>query len=106
MSKDTNEPERDKDDEGADLVVPSVKTQRDKWNINATAYALAAKDSDSLARFYQEHLEIENAVREHKSLHQATGESIREDDAAALAKRIESRNYSGKLSTARPARAI
>ena len=90
MSKDTNEPAHDKDDEGADLVVPSVKTQRDKWNINATAYALAAKDPDSLDRFYQEHHEIENAVREHESHHQAKGASISEDDATALAKRIKS----------------
>ena len=67
---------------------------------NATAYALAAKDPDSLDRFYQEHHEIENAVRECKSLHQETGESISDDDAAALAKRIKrlhlSHSFDGK----------
>ena len=79
-------------------VVPSVRTQRDEWNTNATAYTLAAMDSDpdsdTLIRFYQEHYEIENAIREHESLYQATGESIREDDAVALATRIRNLHLS------------
>ena len=79
-------------------VVPSVWTQRDEWNTNATAYTLAAMDSDpdsdALLRFYQEHYEIENAIREHESLYQATGESIREGDAVALATRIRNLHLS------------
>lgn len=77
-------------------VVPSVRIQRDEWNINSTAYTLAAMDSDSdaLLRFYHEHFEIENAIREHESLYQATDESIRADNAVALATRIRNLHLS------------
>lgn len=82
-------------DEGPDLVVPSVTTQRDKWNRGNIAYALAAKDSDgALGRFCQEHCEIEIAICERESLDQETGESISEDDAVALATRIKNLHLS------------
>ena len=79
-------------DEGPTLVVPEVETKRDEWNIHAAAYRLAAKDSDALVRFYQEHHEIEKDIRRH--------EFISEDDAKELATRIKelhlSRSFDGR----------
>ena len=91
MGKDNRESALDKGG-ASPLVVPSVSTQRNIWNLPATAYRLAAEDSDALLRFAQGHHEIENAIRQHKS--------IGEDDAKALAKRIKelhlSRSFDGR----------
>ena len=101
MGKDIRESALDKGGaspvaEGPTPDDPSIRTQRDEWNIGSIASTQAAKDSDSdaLVRFYQEHHEIENAIREHESLYQATGESISEDDAVALARRIRNLHLS------------
>ena len=99
MSKDTLKSALDKGGassahEGPDLVVPSVTTQRDKWNRGNIAYALAAKDSDALDRFCQEHFEIEHAIRERKAHHQETGKSIGEGDAVVLASRVKNLHLS------------
>ena len=97
MDKDNRDSAPDKGgtspvDEGPTLVVPEVETKRNEWNIHATAYLLAAKDSDALVRFYQEHHEIENVIHQH--------ESISEDDAKELATRIKdlhlSRSFDGR----------
>ena len=97
MGKDNRESALDKGgaspvDEGPTLVVPEVETKRDEWNIHAAAYRLAAKDSDALVRFYQEHHEIEKDIRRH--------EFISEDDAKELATRIKelhlSRSFDGR----------
>ena len=58
-----------------------VELQRDKLNVHAIAYTLAADSKGTILPFYAEWSGIENTISEH--------ESITEDDAVSLAIRIK-----------------
>ena len=81
MSKDTREFIHNK---GGASLWDGVELQRDKMNVNAIAYMQAADLEGAIVPFYLEQREIENTIGHY----QETDESISEDDAVALTKRI------------------
>lgn len=84
-------------DEEPDLVVPSVTTQRGKWNRGNIAYTLAANDPDyALGKYYRDHFEIEKIIRKirkSKSHSKEMQESV-SDDAKMLVVRVKNLHMS------------
>jgi len=79
-------------DEESDLVVPSVTTQRGKWNRGNIAYTRAANDNDSdcaLGKYYRDYFEIKNIISKNESHFQETKKPIGKNNAKILVVRVK-----------------